>query len=253
LRLPALADELVAARPDLIVAGSAGGATAAYRATKTIPIIMITIPDPVALGVVKSVARPGGNVTGIWMFGGTDALVGKRVSLLKEIVPGLSQIGVIVAADDPTKMVVLPLMPTVTRSLGVQYRVFEVRTEAELDSAVAEARRDGLHGLFIDQSPFFLGRRTMIAALAARERLPAIYGYREHAEAGGLISYGSSLAAAYRQVGRLIDKVLKGEKPADIPVEQASTFELVVNNKTAKMLRLNIPEAFLLRADDVIE
>jgi len=128
-----------------------------------------------------------------------------------------------------------------------------IRTEAELDSAVAEAGRDGLHGLFIDQSPFFLGRRTMIAALAARERLPAIYGYREHAEAGGLISYGSSLAAAYRQVGRLIDKVLKGEKPADIPVEQASTFELVVNNKTAKTLRLNIPEAFLLRADDVIE
>lgn len=252
-RMPALAAELVALKPDLIVAGSAVGAVAAHRATQTVPVVMITIPDPVALGVVKSIARPGGNVTGIWMFGGTDALIGKRIGLLKEIVPDLSRIGVIVAADDPTKDIVLPLLPAATRALGVTYKLFEVRTLADLDAAISQAARDGLNGLFVDQSPFFLGRRRDVAALVARSRLPAIYGYREHAEAGGLLSYGSSLTAAYRQIGRLIDKVVKGTKPADLPVEQAATFELVVNNKTAKALGLKISEAFLLRADQVIE
>ncbi len=241
-RMPALAAGLVALKPDLIIAGSAVGAVAAHGATRTIPVIVITIPDPVSLGVVKSIARPGGNVTGIWMFGGADALVGKRIGLLKEIVPELSRIAVIVAADDPSKNIVLPLLPPATRALSITYKVFEVRTAAELDAAIAQAKRDGLQGLFIDQSPFFLGRRSEVAAMAARASLPAIYGYGEHAEAGGLISYGSSLTGAYRQVGRLVDKVLKGTKPADIPVEQADKFELVVNNKTAKSLGLKIPE-----------
>jgi putative ABC transport system substrate-binding protein len=226
---------------------------AAAGATRTIPVIMVTVPDPVALGVVKSIARPGGNVTGIWMFGGTDALVGKRIGLLKEIVPELSRMGVIVAADDPTKNVVLNLMPAATRALGVTHKVFEVRTTAELEAAIGLASRDNLQALFLNQDPFFMSRRTEVAALASRARLPAIYGYREHVEAGGLMSYGSSLSGAYTQVARLVAKILKGAKPADLPVEQASKFELVVNNKTAKALGLKIPESFLLRADEVIE
>jgi putative ABC transport system substrate-binding protein len=252
-RLPALAAELAALKPDLIVAGSAPSIMAAAGATKTIPVIMVTVPDPVALGVVKSIARPGGNVTGIWMFGGTDALVGKRIGLLKEVVPELSRMGVIVAADDPTKNVVLNLMPAATRALGVTHKVFEVRTTAELEASIAQASRDNLQALFLNQDPFFMSRRTEVAALAARARLPAIYGYSEHVEAGGLMSYGSSLSGAYTQVARLVAKILKGAKPADLPVEQADKFELVVNNKTAKALGLKIPESFLLRADEVIE
>ena len=252
-RLPALAAELVARKPDLIIAGSASGILAAHGATRTIPIVMVAIPDPVALGVVKSIAQPGGNVTGIWMFGGQDALIGKRIGLLKEVVPTLSRIGVMVASGDPSDEIVLRLLPEATRALGVTYKVFDVRTDAGLDAAFAQAAGDSLQGLFINQNPFFFARRAKVASLAANARLPAIYGFREFAEAGGLISYGSSLPSAYRQVARLVVKILKGAKPAELPVEQAAKFELVVNNRTAKALGLKIPESFLLRADEVIE
>jgi ABC-type uncharacterized transport system substrate-binding protein len=251
-RLSGLAAELVARKPDVIVVGSTPGILAVHGATRTIPVVMVTLLDPVAIGVVKSIARPGGNVTGIWTFGGGDALIGKRIGLLKEIVPAMSRIGVMVAAGDPTNEIVLKLLPAVTRALGVTYKVFESRT-TELDVAFADATSDGMQGLFVNQSPFFLTNRAEAAALAARARLPAIYGYREHAEAGGLMSYGSSLPDSYRQLSRLVDKVLKGAKPAELPVEQADKFELVVNNGTAKTLGLKISESFLLRADEVIE
>jgi putative ABC transport system substrate-binding protein len=252
-RLPALAAELVALRPDLIVATSTPGTLAAHGATQTIPIVMITLQDPVQIGVVKSISRPGGNVTGVWTFGGADALIGKRIGLLKEVVPALSRLGVMLAADDPSGEIVLKLLPAIARALDVTYQVSQLRTNAELEAAFAQSARDGLQGLFVDQSPFFLTRRAEVAELAARVRLPAIYGYREHAEAGGLMSYGSSLPDAYRQIARFTDKILKGAKPAELPVEQSDKFELVVNNKTAKALGLTIPESFLLRADEVIE
>jgi putative ABC transport system substrate-binding protein len=252
-RLPALAAELVALKPDLIVATSTPGTVAASGATRTIPVLMITLQDPVALGVVKSIARPGGNVTGIWTFGGADALIGKRIGLLKEVVPALSRMGVMIASDDASGEIVLKLLPAAASALGVTYKVFPLRTNAELEDAFAQAVADGLQGLFIDQSPYFLTRRAEVAALAARAQLPAIYGYREHAEAGGLMSYGTSLTDGYRQIARLTDKVLKGAKPAELPVEQLHKFELVVNNKTAKTLGLKISESFLLRADEVIE
>ena len=252
-RLPALAAELVARKPDLIIAGSASGILAAHGTTQSIPIVMVTLLDPVALGVVKSIARPGGNVTGIWTFGGNDALIGKRINLLKEVVPWMSQMGVMISSADPSDEITLRLLPAATRTLSVTYKIFDVRTPADLDTAFAQAASDGMQGLFVNQSPFFLGRRTEVAALAALSRLPAIYGYREHAEAGGLLSYGSSLPGAYRQLSRLVDKILKGAKPAELPIEQATNFELVVNNKTAKALGLKIPEGFLLRADEVIE
>jgi putative ABC transport system substrate-binding protein len=214
---------------------------------------MNSLLDPVALGVVKSIARPGGNVTGIWLFGGNDALIGKRIGLLKEIVPGLSRIGVMAASGDRSDEIALTFLPAATRALGVTAKVFTVRTNVELDAAFGQAADDGLQGLFINQSPFFFTRRAGVAAMAARARLPAIYGYREHVEAGGLMSYGSSLSGAYRQIARLVDKILKGAMPTELPVEQADKYELIVNNKTAKALGLKIPESFLLRADEVIE
>lgn len=252
-RLPSSAAELVGLKPDVIVVGSTPGILAVHGATQTIPIVMITLVDPVAIGVAKTIARPGGNVTGVWTFAGGDALIGKRIDLLKEIVPSMSRMGVMVASGDPTDEVVLKLLPAATRALGVTYKIFESRTPADLENAFEQAANDGMQALFINQSPFFLSRRAEIAALAARVRLPAIYGYREHSEAGGLISYGSSLSASYRQVARLVDKVLNGANPGELPVEQADKFELVINNKTAKALGLTIPELFLLRADEVIE
>lgn len=252
-RLPALATELVARKIDIIVAGSAPAVVAAHEITRTIPIVMNTIPDPVALGVVKSLAKPEGNVTGVWTTGGADALTSKRISLLKEVVPGLSRMGIVIVSDDPTDLGLLKDLPAITHALGVTYKVFEVGTPAELDTAFVEASRDGLQGLFISQNPFFSARRIEVAALAARTRLPVVYGFREHVEAGGLMSYGSSLPHAYKQIARLVDKILKGAKPAELPVEQADKFELVVNNTTAKALGLKIPESFLVRADEVIE
>ena len=252
-RLPALAAELVARKPDLIIAGSTPSTLAVHGATRTIPVIMVTLVDPVALGVVKSIARPGGNITGIWTFGGQDALIGKRIGLLKEVVPAMSRMAVLVASGDPSDKIAMNLLPAATRALGVTAKAFEVRTTADLDAAFAGAARDGMQAVFVNQGPFFFSRRGEIAALAARFRLPAIYGYREFAEVGGLMSYGSSLPAAYLQVARLVDKILKGAKPAELPVEQSDKFELVVNNKTAKALGLKIPESFLLRADEVIE
>lgn len=252
-RLPALAAELVALKPDVIVAGSAVGVTAAYRTTQTIPILMFSTVDPVTLGVVKSIARPGGNVTGIWMFSGGDALVGKRIELLKEVVPGLSRMGVIASSNDPSDAATLRLLPAATRSLGVTYKIFDASTPAQLDAAFTQAVSDGMQAMFINQNPFLFTNREQVAALAARARLPAITGYREFAEVGGLMSYGSSLRGGYRQSARLLDKLLKGASPADLPIEQATAFDLVINNKTAKALGLDIPESFLLRADEVIE
>jgi ABC-type uncharacterized transport system substrate-binding protein len=252
-RLPGLAADLVARKPDIVIAASSPGVVAAHRATRTIPIVMNSILDPVALGVVKSIARPGGNVTGIWQFGGNDALVGKRVALLKEIVPNLSRIAVMAATGDQSDEIAVKLIPAATSALGVTAKIFQMRTDAELDTAFTQAVRDGMQGAFVNQSPFFFTRRTKVAALAARAHLPAVYGYREHVEDGGLMSYGSSLSGAYVQIARLVNKILKGAKPADLPVEQADKFELVVNNKTAKTLGLKIPESFLLRADEVLE
>jgi putative tryptophan/tyrosine transport system substrate-binding protein len=251
-RLPALAAELVALKPAVIIAGSPPGIVAAQRATQTIPLIMFTTQDPVALGLVQSIARPGGNVTGLSMFG-ENALVGKRLELLKEVVPALERVGVMVNPGDPGDVTVLTLLPTAARSLGVTLKNYEARSTSDLDTAVSRALADGMQALFVNQNPFFLNRRAEVAALATRARLPAIYGYREFADAGGMMSYGSSLPAAYRQAARLVDKILKGADPAELPVEQAAKFELVVNLKTAKALGLKIPESFLLRADEVIE
>jgi putative ABC transport system substrate-binding protein len=252
-RLPLLAAELVTRGCDVIVAGSAPAVVAAHGVTPTVPIVMNSFVDPVQLGVVKSIARPETNVTGIWTAGGIDALTGKRLALLKEVVPDLSRVGVMIASDDRSDAILQRLLPATTHALALTYQVYDVRTPAELEPAFAKAVSDGVQGLFISQTPFFSAHKAEVVALAARSRLPAVYGFRENAEVGGLMAYSSSLPEAYRQMARLVAKILKGAKPADLPVELAEKFELVVNNKTAKALGLKIPESFLLRADEVIE
>jgi putative tryptophan/tyrosine transport system substrate-binding protein len=252
-RLPELAAELVALKPDVILAGSVGSILAARNATRAIPLIMTVISgDPVALGLVSSIARPGGNITGIWMFG-DDSLVGKRLEFLKHVVPGLARIGVIINPGDSADAIVLERLPATARALGIDFVVFEARTPAEFGTVFAASARDGMQALFVSQSPLFFSNRAQATAMAARVRLPAIYGFREFAEAGGLMSYGANLPNVYRQSARLMDKIFKGVSPADLPVEVPTRFELIVNLKAAKAIGLTISDSFLSLADEVIE
>ncbi|MFL6821210.1 MAG: ABC transporter substrate-binding protein [Xanthobacteraceae bacterium] len=250
-RLPALAAEFAALQPAVIIAGSAPGALAAREATRVIPIVMASVQDPMALGLAASMARPGGNVTGVWSEG-DDSLIGKRLELLKDAVPGASRLAVFVDPTDASDVSTVKAVPAAARALGLDLRVIEVRS-ADLQAAFAAAAREGAQGLYVSQNPFFFARRAEIAAMALRARLPAVDGYREFAIAGGLISYAASLPDFYRRFGAFVDKILKGASAGDLPIERATKFELVVNLKTAKALGLTIPESFLLRADEVIE
>lgn len=249
--LPALAAELVKLKPAVIVAGSPAAALAVRDATHIIPVVMNSSPDPVALGLASSIARPGGNVTGFWW--GDETLVGKRLELLKEAVPGIVRIGFIAHPDDPTGAVEIKQVPVVSRALGLTLRVLEVRAPSEFEAAFATAVRESMQGISINSSPLFVSHRTDLAVLAARSHLPAVYGFRAFATAGGLMSYGASLSDLYRRKAALIDKILNGMSPADLPIERPITFELLINLKTAKALGLSIPPTLLARADEVIE
>jgi putative ABC transport system substrate-binding protein len=251
-RLPQLAAELVALKPDVILVGASSGILAAHRATQSVPLVMITLEDPVALGLVKSIARPATNVTGTWLAGG-EALVGKRLGLLRDVVRGMSRVAAMVNPGDATDAPNLRLLPAAARALGLDLHVVEVREASEIDAAFARAARDGMQASFVSSSPLFFANRSQIVAIAARMRLPAMYGWREFADAGGLMSYGPNLPDVYRRSATLIDKILKGASPADLPVETPTRFELVVNLKTANALGLTISDAFLLLADEVIE
>jgi putative ABC transport system substrate-binding protein len=251
-RLPVLANELVALKPAVIVVGSPAAVLEAHKATRTIPIVMNVSYDPMALGIAASMARPGGNVTGSWSEG-DEALIGKRLELLKHAAPGMSRVGVMVNPDDAGDVRPLDALPAAARALGLAVRVLEVRTAAEFEPAFAAATREGLHGLHVSQVPLFNSSRAEVTALAARARLPAVYGFREFAVAGGLISYAASLPDIYRRFAGQVDKILKGASPGDLPIERPTKFELVVNLKTAKAIGLTIPESFLLLADEIIE
>ena len=250
--MPALAAELVALSPAAILAGSKSSILPLRADTRKIPIVMLTADDPVAAGLVQSIARPGGNITGNWILGG-DGLVGKRLDFLKLVVPGLSHVGVILNPDDPTDIVTAKGMTTAAGSLGLSYRVLEFRNPADLAEVSAQIERSNLQGLLVGQGPTFNTRRAEIAEMVQHLRLPAVYGFREFVQAGGLMSYGPDLPDVYRQSARLIDKIVKGVSPADLPVEIPTRYELVVNLKTAKALGLTISESFLLLADEVIE
>ena len=250
-RLPHLAAELVSLKVDIIVAAGGPGVRAAQQATKTIPIVMPVINDPVAAGFVASLARPGGNITGLTLI--SSDLIGKRLELLKASVPRVSRIAVLF---HPAIALVPPLMREMNvaaRALGVQLQLLEVRAPEDFEMAFQAARRGGAGVLITLDDTFVFTHHARIVKLAAKNRLPAIYGFREFVDAGGLMSYAANLTGMYRRAATYVDKILKGAKPADLPVEQPTKFEFVLNLKTAKALGLTIPQSVLIRADQVIQ
>ena len=252
-RLPALAADLVRRRVAVIaVPGSPPGALAAKAATSTLPIVFSVGEDPVKLGLVSSLGRPEGNATGINFF--TGELAAKRLALLHELVPGAARLAVLVNPSDPIRTeVVLREVQAAARALGLQIQVFNARTSREIDAAFAMLAHERLDAVFVGPDPFFNTRRVQLANLAARYLMPATYAVREYADAGGLMSYGTSLADMFRQVGAYTARILKGAKPSDLPVVQATKFELVINLQTARLLGIDVPATLLARADEVIE
>ena len=251
-RLPALATDLVRRRVAMIVSGGGPASMAAGKTTSSIPIVFLVAEDPVRLGLVASLARPGGNATGVNFF--SAELAAKRLELLRELVPGAARIAVLV---NPTETAVaaanLRDVEAAARAMGVEIRVLNASTRDEVDDAYATLARERLDALFISSGPFFSDRRVQMAHLATRYALPAIHGSRLYAEVGGLITYGANIAHAYRQAGIYAGRVLKGGKPADLPVVQSSKFELVVNLHAAKLLGITVPPSLLATADEVIE
>ena len=252
-RLPALAAELVALKVDVIVAPSTPAALAAKQATRTLPIVFAAVADPVARGLVTSLARPGGNVTGSSNL--APELVGKRLEQLKQAVPGVNRVAVLwqpgIAGRTEKDMV--NAAEVAAQALGVRLQFVEARGPADFDRAFSEmtgARAGAL--TLLGSGMFFIERRRLVD-LAATNRLPAVYGLREYVDAGGLMSYGPNSADLYRRAATYVDRLLKGAKPGDLPIEQPTRFELVINLKTAKALGLTIPTSLLARADQVIE
>ncbi len=249
-RLPALAAELVRLQVDIIVVDAGPAIRAAQHATETIPIVFPSAGDPVGLGFVASLARPGGNTTGV-SFSGPE-LNGKRLELLKAAVPGVTRVAYLWAHGGPGAPRALQEMETAARALGVQLHPVEVREPSPFDHAFAIMAETHADALITQPSPVFFGRRTELVDLTARMRLPGIFPEREFAEAGGLMAYGVNVPANFRRAATYVDKILKGAKPADLPVEQPMRFELVINLKTAKALGLTIPPSVLFLADEVI-
>ena len=254
-RLPAHAAELVALKLDVVVtAGGTLAALAAKQATNTVPIIFIAVSDPVSSGVVTSLAHPGGNVTGLSNV--NAELVGKRLEYIMQAVPGLSRVAVLWqpgGLGERTEMEMLKQADDAARALGVRLQLVEAREPADLEPAFSEMTRAKAHALTLFPSTMFFNDRRRITDLAARNRLPAVYQLREFVEAEGLMAYGTNIADLFWRAAGYVAKILKGAKPADLPVEQPTKFELVINMKTAKALGLTIPQSLLLRADEVIQ
>ena len=248
-RLSRLAAELVHAKVDVIVAtGGVPPAQAAQRATRTIPIVVAGAVDPVGAGLVASLARPGGNITGSTLI--AEALVGKEIGLLMEVVPKVSRLAVLWNPDNPGNASQLRAAEAIS---GLRLEPVGARNSDEIEKAFATMTRQRPDGFVVLLDAIFLGERERIADLAMRNRLPAVYGYRLHADDGGLMAYGASRAELWKQTAVYVDKILKGATPADLPGAQPTQFELVINMKAAKALGLKIPQPVLLRADEIIE
>ena len=249
--LPGLAAELVRLKVDVIVAATTSPAHAARKATSTIPIVMLIVPDPVGAGLVASLAHPSGNVTGLSFF--MPDLVGKQLELLKEIGPQISRVAVLRDPASPGHRLMLEKAEIAARALGIHLQVVDAGAPGRFDGAFATMIRGRAEGLIVPAHPLFARERAQLAELAARHRLPAMYGALEHAQAGGLIAYAPNLSDSYRRGAYYVDKILRGAKPADLPVEQPAKFQLMINLKTAKVLGLTIPPAVLARADSIID
>lgn len=249
--LPDLAAELVRSNVDVIVTGGTSAAKALKAATRTIPIVMAIIGDPVAAGLVDSLARPGGNATGFSIV--APELGGKRLELLNEIVPRLSSVAVLLNINNPQSQIELKEMQAAAQAMRLQLHPVGIASEHGLQDAFAAMKKAAAQALVVLTDPILFSRRKQIVDLANGNRLPAVYFFQGFAEVGGLLSYGPSDTDLFRRAGTYVDRILKGAKPGDLPVEQPTKFDLFVNRKAATMLGVAIPESFLLRADQVIE
>jgi putative tryptophan/tyrosine transport system substrate-binding protein len=251
-RLPQLAADLVKTNPDVIVAGfGTATAKAVQAATASIPVVFTSVGDPIGSGIVKSLNRPGANITGL--HAQAAEIGGKRLQILKELSPGIRIVAVLLEPDAPFTTVALPELKSAADARGDRLEICEVRSADRLATSVEAAAKAGATGLMMLETPLLLDLRRQIVGLAARLRLVAIYNNREFVEAGGLLSYGPDRRQLYRRAAELVDKILKGEKPADIPVEQPTKFELIINLRSAKALGLEVPPTLLALADEVIE
>jgi len=251
-RLVTLAGDIIGRRVAVIVTtGGGAAALAAYAATTTIPIVFVNGVDPVSSGLVVSLNRPGGNATGVYIF--QQVLEGKRLGLLRELVPSAASIAVLLNPTNANFQTQLRGVQDAARDLGQQVSILSANTERDIDVAFATVAQSGARALLVGSDPFFSSERDQVIALAARHAIPAIYEGREFATAGGLASYGTSLADAYRQAALYAGRILKGEKPADLPIVQPTKFEFVINLKTAKTLGLDVPPGLSASADEIIE
>jgi putative ABC transport system substrate-binding protein len=250
-RLPALAADLVRSKVDVIVAQSGAATRAAQQATRTLPIVMSLSNDAVGSGFVASLARPGGNVTGLTIM--APDLAGKQFQLLKEVVPKVSRVALLTNPDNPSSARFVREAEAAAQALGVRLQTLEARDPQEIDSAFAAMTRERAGALLILPDVIFLSQRRQMAELATKRCLPAVYGVREYAEAGGLMAYGANHIDLVRRAATFVDKILKGAKPGDLPVEQPTKFELIINLRTAKAIGLTIPPSVLQRADQIID
>jgi putative ABC transport system substrate-binding protein len=250
-QLPDLAMQLVQIPVDVLLASGTPAAFAAKQATSTVPIIMISVTDPVRTGLVGSLARPGGNITGLSLL--NAALMSKRLELLKEMLPSLSWLAVLANPDNPITIPQVEELNWAAEVLKIQLRHLEVRRPDDFEPAIQSAVDYQTQAFIVPADTLFTNYRMQLTALAARYRLPALYPFKELADVGGLMSYGPSLASSHRQSARYVDKILKGAKPADLPIEQPREFDFVINLKTAQALGLTIPEHVLLQATEVLQ
>ena len=250
-RLPGLAAELVQLRVDVIVAAGAQDIDAARKATSTIPIVMATSPDPVVSGFAQTLAHPGGNITGLTNF--TVDISPKLFEMLQSIVPKLSRLAVLMNPVNSSHAGVLKSVESAAQKTGVKVLPLEARSAGEIERAFSTMVQAKAGGVLVPRDGFFIQQLGQIAQLAAKHRLPSISGYRQYAEAGGLMSYGQSTTESFRRAATYVDKILKGAKPGDLPIEQPTTFESFINGKTAKTLGLTIPQSLRISADKVIE
>ena len=252
-RLPKLVAELITLKVDVLLAGSPASAVAVKKMSTTVPVVFTGVGDPIASGIVANLARPGGNITGVAAGAGGAAFGGKWLELLKEVLPDVSRVAVLANRSNTSNTPTLRGVEAAAKTLKVKINIFDAGSATELDRALAAINGSGAQGVIVTSDPFLVDSRVTLVQFAASKRLPAVYFYKLFADAGGLMSYGASLEDTYRRAATYVDKILKGARPADLPVEQPTRFELVINMKTARALGLSIPQSLLLRADHLIE